>query len=197
MVGLLFDLIDGKDLPIDDAKGIDQDDHEHYADLPDVLPFLGLGTDDIAIATTFTTRDPLADMKDIAWFVRERLELPDLCRAHLDAVERAVSASCATPPRELAAEVAAWDILSALFGDEPGGAPRGSAADRHRRRAKTRAWLRDQAGRVGIPEETLRGRRAAATLARNRGDDASKTAGTNGKGITGGGIDASPPSAAV
>ena len=33
--------------------------------------------------------------------------------------------------------------------------------------------------------------RAAATLARNRADDASKTAGTNGKGITGGGIDAS------
>ena len=33
--------------------------------------------------------------------------------------------------------------------------------------------------------------RAAATLARNRADGASKTAGTNGKGITGGGIDAS------
>jgi nuclear pore complex protein Nup98-Nup96 len=94
-----------------------------------------------------------------------RLELPDLCRAHLEAVERAVASSCATPPRELAAEVAAWDILSALFGDEPGGAPRGSAADRHRRRAKTRAWLRDQAGRIGVPEETLRGGRAATTLA--------------------------------
>ena len=94
-----------------------------------------------------------------------RLELPDLCRAHLEAVERAVGASCATPPRELAAEVAAWDILSALFGDEPGGAPRGSAADRHRRRAKTRAWLRDQAGRIGVPEETLRGGRAATTRA--------------------------------
>ena len=76
-----------------------------------------------------------------------------------------MASSCATPPRELAAEVAAWDILSALFGDEPGGAPRGSASDRHRRRAKTRAWLRDQAGRVGVPEETLRGARAATTFA--------------------------------
>lgn len=56
----------------------DHPDHEHYADLLDVLPFLGLGTDDIAIATTFTTRDPIAQMRDIAWFVRERLELPDL-----------------------------------------------------------------------------------------------------------------------
>ena len=93
-----------------------------------------------------------------------RLELPDLCRAHLEAVERSVANGCATPPAELAAEVAAWDLLSALFGDEPGGAPRGTAADRHRRRAKTKAWLREQAGRIGVPEETLRGRRKATTL---------------------------------
>jgi len=74
-----------------------------------------------------------------------RLQLPSLCAAHLSAIERLrlnKSDPRATPAAELRAEAAAWDLLAVLFGDAPDGAPRGSAADRHRRRAGVGAWLR-------------------------------------------------------
>lgn len=53
-------------------------DHRAYADLLDTLPLLGLSPDDVAIAAPFTTRDPLDELRRIAWFVRERTGLPDL-----------------------------------------------------------------------------------------------------------------------
>ena len=77
-----------------------------------------------------------------------RLELPSLCLRHLAAVEKAVAnGDAVAPPSELAAEVGAWDLLSVLYGDAEGGAPAGSAADRHRRRAGVSAWLRKQIAR--------------------------------------------------
>lgn len=56
----------------------DHPDHRAYADLLDTLPLLGLSPRDVAIAAPFTTRDPLDELSRIAWFVRERLALPDL-----------------------------------------------------------------------------------------------------------------------
>ena len=101
-------------------------------------------------------------------FVCDRLELPSLCAQHLSAVERsttAFGASTTTPPEELAAEVGVWDLLATLFGDGEGCAPRGSAADRHARRAGVGAWLRKQIARdVPAPgDESLSGRNAAGT----------------------------------
>ena len=81
-----------------------------------------------------------------------RLELPGLCDRYMRAVEArlatgpALSLPRALDPSELAMEVSAWDLVKTLWGDEPGGAPGGSAADRHRRRAKLGAWLRKQNG---------------------------------------------------
>ena len=76
--------------------------------------------------------------------------------------------SARPPPRrreELAAEVGVWDLLATLFGDGEGCAPRGSAADRHARRAGVGAWLRKQIARdVPAPgDESLSGRNAAGT----------------------------------
>jgi nuclear pore complex protein Nup98-Nup96 len=101
-------------------------------------------------------------------FKCDRLELPSLCAQHLSAVERsttAFGASTTTPPQELAAEVGVWDLLATLFGDGEGCAPRGSAADRHARRAGVGAWLRKQIARdVPAPgDESLSGRNAAGT----------------------------------
>ena len=82
-----------------------------------------------------------------------RLGLPELCLQHLSAVECAVTTSPAGAKDatqvadELAAEVRVWDLLSVLYGDVQGGAPRGSAADRHRRRAGLSAWLRKHISR--------------------------------------------------
>ena len=71
-----------------------------------------------------------------------RLQLPSLCAAHLSAIDRLRKNISSTPKEELRVEAAAWDLLAVLFGDAPDGAPRGSAADRHRRRAGVGAWLR-------------------------------------------------------
>ena len=71
-----------------------------------------------------------------------RLQLPSLCAAHLSAIDRLRKNKSSTPKEELRVEAAAWDLLAVLFGDAPDGAPRGSAADRHRRRAGVGAWLR-------------------------------------------------------
>ena len=70
-----------------------------------------------------------------------RLQLPSLCAAHLSAIKR-TRANSSTPKEEFRVEAAAWDLLAVVFGDAPDGAPRGSAADRHRRRAGVGAWLR-------------------------------------------------------
>lgn len=90
-----------------------------------------------------------------------RLQLPSLCAAHLSAIDRLRKNKSSTPKEELRVEAAAWDLLAVLFGDAPDGAPRGSAADRHRRRAGVGAWLRrliagtDDAGggRDGTPDQ--------------------------------------------
>ena len=70
-----------------------------------------------------------------------RLQLPSLCAAHLSAIKR-TRANSSAPKEEFRVEAAAWDLLAVVFGDAPDGAPRGSAADRHRRRAGVGAWLR-------------------------------------------------------
>ncbi|MCA9492975.1 MAG: hypothetical protein KC621_23755 [Myxococcales bacterium] len=40
------------------------------------LSFVGLAPEDVAIATTFTTQDPVDEMRRLSWFVRERIERP-------------------------------------------------------------------------------------------------------------------------
>jgi hypothetical protein len=45
-------------------------------ELDHALFFLGLRRDDVAIATIFTTSDPLDEMRRIAWFVRDRVGPP-------------------------------------------------------------------------------------------------------------------------
>jgi hypothetical protein len=45
--------------------------------LEDALRDLDLEADDLAIATVFTTQDPVGEMADVAWFVRNQIELPD------------------------------------------------------------------------------------------------------------------------
>ncbi|MFT4625528.1 MAG: putative esterase [Myxococcota bacterium] len=56
----------------------DHPDHARHADLLRELFLLGLGPDDVAIATVFTTRDPLDEMARLARFVQESIEPPDL-----------------------------------------------------------------------------------------------------------------------
>ena len=104
-----------------------------------------------------------------------RLELPGLCDRYMRAVEARLGAGApAAPvldadPTELATEVRAWDLVKTLWGDEPGGAPDGSAADRHRRRAKLGAWLRKQNGTAvasdAFPAKAAFGAPVAATRA--------------------------------
>lgn len=58
----------------------DHPDHDVYADLHRALVFWGLSTDDVAIATVFTTSDPLDEMARIARFLRYNVASPDLNR---------------------------------------------------------------------------------------------------------------------
>ena len=102
-----------------------------------------------------------------------RLDLPGLCDRYMRAVEaRLAFMSHASPrnadPAELAMEVSAWDLVKTLWGDEPGGAPAGSAADRHRRRAGVGAWLRKHNGAAsddGFAAKMATGAPVAATRA--------------------------------
>ena len=103
-----------------------------------------------------------------------RLDLPGLCDRYMHAVSSARLAflSRASPrntdPAELAMEVSAWDLVKTLWGDEPGGAPAGSAADRHRRRAGVGAWLRKHNGAAsddGVAAKVATGAFVAATRA--------------------------------
>ena len=103
-----------------------------------------------------------------------RLDLPGLCDRYMRAVSSARLAflSRASPrnadPAELAMEVSAWDLVKTLWGDEPGGAPAGSAADRHRRRAGVGAWLRKHNGAAsddGVAAKVATGAFVAATRA--------------------------------
>lgn len=59
-------------------------------DLLEVLPELGLEPDDLAIATTFTTQDPVGELADLAWFVQNELGPPSFDRpmTHLADYER-------------------------------------------------------------------------------------------------------------
>ena len=55
--------------------------HPHFdADLHQALWFLGLEADDLAIAATFTTYDPLEEMARIADFLQHQVVPPDLSR---------------------------------------------------------------------------------------------------------------------
>ncbi len=54
------------------------DDWPMDADLQNASPFIGLGTDDMAIATVFTTQDPVDEMRRIASFVQDDMAPPPL-----------------------------------------------------------------------------------------------------------------------
>lgn len=56
-------------------------DHAVYAPLRDSLFFLGLEPRDVAIATVFTTGDPLAEMTAIVDFLRTSVAKPDLSQS--------------------------------------------------------------------------------------------------------------------
>ena len=56
---------------------------QHDPDLRQALWFLGLESDDVAIATTFTTYDPVAEMASIAHFLQHDVGVPDLSRKML------------------------------------------------------------------------------------------------------------------
>ena len=52
----------------------DHPQHALYAPLAEALTFQGLSIDDVAIATVFTTMDPLADMRVMAQYIRDAIE---------------------------------------------------------------------------------------------------------------------------
>ncbi len=52
------------------------DTWEERPELEHALSFLGIERSEVAIATTFTTSDPLDEMRRIAWFVREQIDRP-------------------------------------------------------------------------------------------------------------------------
>lgn len=56
----------------------DHPDHAVIHDMIDALPFAGYGPEDLAVATTFTTMDPTAELARITRFLRERVEPPVL-----------------------------------------------------------------------------------------------------------------------
>ncbi len=56
----------------------DTDHPDHDADLRHALFFLDLATEDVAIATTFTTTDPVAEMAEVARFLQQDVGPPDL-----------------------------------------------------------------------------------------------------------------------
>ncbi len=53
-------------------------DHDVYAPLQETLFFLGLQESDVAVATVFTTSDPVRQMADITAFLHERVDIPVL-----------------------------------------------------------------------------------------------------------------------
>ncbi len=52
--------------------------YEHYAALQDALFFVGRAQEDVAVATVFTTTDPLREMANISTFLRTRVDSPNL-----------------------------------------------------------------------------------------------------------------------
>lgn len=56
----------------------DHPDHAHYAPLEPVLDAWGIRTADVAVATVFTTQDPVHEMAEYASYIREDLALPSL-----------------------------------------------------------------------------------------------------------------------
>lgn len=60
------------------AARLDPDAREFDENLRHALFFLGLHSDEVAIATTFTTQDPLDEMRRLATHVQERLGIPPL-----------------------------------------------------------------------------------------------------------------------
>lgn len=51
-------------------------DHAGYEDLQQTLFQLGIDVESVAVATTFTTQDPLLELAEYAHYLREELELP-------------------------------------------------------------------------------------------------------------------------
>lgn len=60
------------------VQALAPDGDRALADLRAALPLLDLDPDDVAVATTFTTTDPTAEMRSLVRMVREDLGLPDL-----------------------------------------------------------------------------------------------------------------------
>ena len=52
--------------------------HRLFADVPDALFFAGLGTDDIAVGTVFTTGDPVGEMAHISRYIHDSVAPPNL-----------------------------------------------------------------------------------------------------------------------
>lgn len=53
-------------------------DHERFVGLERALFFLGLERDDVAVATVFTTGEPMAEMADLSRFVKNNVAVPRL-----------------------------------------------------------------------------------------------------------------------
>jgi len=49
-----------------------------FADVPDALFFAGIGTDDVAVGTVFTTGDPVGEMAKISRFIQDQVAPPNL-----------------------------------------------------------------------------------------------------------------------
>ncbi len=52
--------------------------HKLFADVPEALFFAGLGTDDIAVGTVFTTGDPVGEMATISRHIHDSIAPPNL-----------------------------------------------------------------------------------------------------------------------
>ena len=109
------------------------------------LPDLGVGVDDLAIATTFTTADPLAEMDRMVRALRERVDLPPLSEA-VELVEdeggyRVFRSDYATP---------LW-----MTGDKPYGQSGGAFSFRDDGLPEIVAWEPMRASVVVPPPDTL------------------------------------------
>ncbi len=62
----------------------DHPDHALYAPLGDALFFQGLGPSDVAVATVFTTGDPIDEMRRVAAYTQQVLQPPSLSQTLTD-----------------------------------------------------------------------------------------------------------------
>jgi pimeloyl-ACP methyl ester carboxylesterase len=52
--------------------------HKMFANVPEALFFAGIGTDDVAVGTVFTTRDPIGEMARISRYIQDNIAPPNL-----------------------------------------------------------------------------------------------------------------------